>query len=588
MANSSLKPIYYREVTTSHLRTLQTWVEQPWVSYVMLFLLQLKVVWGMWQYRDLTAGDTSSYFSIANLWFNNFQVDITWSPLYTAFYGTLSFLSSDAYMVTILHRLIIVFVLTLLVLALMRRLLPASIAWLMAAWWALLPNNFDTFEVHLFAVIPVLAAWLLILYRPNSWTRGGAIAILFASSILVRNELIVATGLLTMICLYWEIRIVRKEGEHVSGVSIGINYGLPLLFAGVVCFFFYTRSVIQFPELPTAYAPKHTVNMCQAYSFGYKQRHPEWNKDHWTECGDLMLVEFGKRFPSLGEMIRENPTAVLGHVLWNISLVPSGIQVSLFGATSGTVSPDYIPVMSGSSTALSLSVIVGSTLVLGMYLLYRDWRHWWPYWLKDRALGWLAMLATVAVVVFVVIPTQRPRPEYLYLLSIVLMALTGMSLWVIIDRWFDPKKLSGWVPVVMVAIVLAAPSFYTNPNSAQPRPLLQLYRRLIPFQSVIARPDTVFLKGESAFDVSGYVGYRLPTVLDYGVLGQIPVDMSIEEFLSKQGINLIYLDENLMTTLRTTPSYQEFLASPEARGWKIIAFQDGGDARWMLFQKIQE
>ena len=33
------------------------------------------------------------------------------------------------------------------------------LAWLLAAWWAVLPVNFDTlYEVHLFALLPVLAA----------------------------------------------------------------------------------------------------------------------------------------------------------------------------------------------------------------------------------------------------------------------------------------------------------------------------------------------------------------------------------------------------------------------------------------------
>ena len=41
----------------------------PWFAYGMLALLQLRAVWGIWRFRDLTPGDTSSYFLYASQWF---------------------------------------------------------------------------------------------------------------------------------------------------------------------------------------------------------------------------------------------------------------------------------------------------------------------------------------------------------------------------------------------------------------------------------------------------------------------------------------------------------------------------------------
>jgi hypothetical protein len=86
-------------------------------AYATLALLQLTVVFGMWSYRDLTAGDTAGYYTRAWAWHHG-QTDIVWSPLYVAFYGLMLRFSSDAYVVTILHRLVIVFVVALLALAL--------------------------------------------------------------------------------------------------------------------------------------------------------------------------------------------------------------------------------------------------------------------------------------------------------------------------------------------------------------------------------------------------------------------------------------------------------------------------------------
>ena len=54
-----------------------------------MVLLRLRVTWEMWRFRNLTSGDTSSYFVSAYHWFHSGSVPILWSPLYTSFYGSL-------------------------------------------------------------------------------------------------------------------------------------------------------------------------------------------------------------------------------------------------------------------------------------------------------------------------------------------------------------------------------------------------------------------------------------------------------------------------------------------------------------------
>ena len=102
----------------------------------------MKILWNIWRFRDLTTGDTSSYFVGAYRWSKDFAVNIVWSPLYTAFYGTVLLATGDVYLATVVHRLIIVMLATLGVLALMRGLLPPALALLIAAWWAVMPINF--------------------------------------------------------------------------------------------------------------------------------------------------------------------------------------------------------------------------------------------------------------------------------------------------------------------------------------------------------------------------------------------------------------------------------------------------------------
>jgi hypothetical protein len=472
-----------------------------------------------------------------------------------------------------------------MVLALMRKLLPPGLAWLAAGWWTILPINFGAlYEVHLFALIPVLASWLLILSHSNPWARGSAIALLFGASMLVRNELMVATVILALICLGWEIWLAKKKDSALPPLNYGVSYGLPLLLAGVFCFFFYTRSFIQYPELPVRAAHKHQVNMCMVYANSYQQRHSDWTKNPWTECYELMERDFGARLLSLSEMFRRNPAAVWEHFWWNIGLTLNGLQVLLFNATSGRLNPDFVPVQLGSLKALILSLVVATLWGVGLTCLYRERYYWWNFWLRDRALGWLAMLA-VAVVACLIIPTQRPRPSYLFSLSLLMMALTGMSVFVITQRWLIFKRLSAWIPLVMIGVLWVTPNYYVDPAHRPPRYLLEFYRKLAPFQQIIARPDTIYL-GRFADEIVGnYLGHGSPQVFDSSLLSGLQAGAELQAFLDNKKINLLYLDETLLAKFPEDPFTSSWLPSMNSTGWKLIAFQDDVGGRWMLFHR---
>jgi hypothetical protein len=569
------------------LHRIRDFCRRPWFAYLTLLLLQLRVVWGVWEYRDLTPGDTSFYFKDSLLWYQDFMVNITYSPLYTAFYGTLMHLSSDAYLVTTLHRLISICALSTVVLALMRRLLPPDLAWFAAAWWAVSPSNYNAlYEVHVFSAIPVIAIWWFALRNVEPLTRGATVAMLLATSVLVRNELIVATGLVTLGCLFWEMWSWREQRGPERLVRYYLtNYGLPILAITVLLAGFYARSTYKFPELLTSNR-KHTLNMCQVYAFSYQEQHPEWKGNPWVQCSEVMSMQFGLSEPTLPQMFQRNARAVLDHFWWNLSIAPNGIQVLLFNATSGTVSPDfvdYIPLTVQSSRALVLSIVCSALFVIGLLLFYRERWSWWERWLRPRAFGWLVM-ASVATVALVVIPVERPRPAYLLSFGIFLIALFGMSIQVITAYVPAIKRLSILMPAVIVALIVAVPNRYAEWSKIRPRNLLEVYRELSPFQEIIARPNTVFLKGDWYMEIGNYLGLGRSRVLPYTLLNEAD-DVPVDVILKQGGVNLFYVDEALSKKLHTSPHGVRFLTAPSAVGWKLLAFHGFGPAKWMLFQK---
>src|SRR6185312_2303643 len=82
-------------VLESAKRLIDRVLSAGWVSYLLIAALQLKVIWAIWRLRDLTYGDESRYFLSAYQWANELLTNPIWSPLYTAYYGTIYWLLGE-------------------------------------------------------------------------------------------------------------------------------------------------------------------------------------------------------------------------------------------------------------------------------------------------------------------------------------------------------------------------------------------------------------------------------------------------------------------------------------------------------------
>jgi hypothetical protein len=569
-------------------------LRRPWFAYLSLAALQLLAVWGIWDKHDLTTGDTAAYFRLARGWYEHFTDHFAWHPLYTAFYGSVLFITPDAYAATILHRLIIVFAATMMVLAVARRLLPATIAWVVAAWWAVLPINFNScYEVHLFAVVPVLACWWLLAVRDNTWTRGAALAILVAAAALVRNELGVAVVLFAGVCLWREWQLVRAiaAGARAAWAARVVSaYVLPMTAVTFLTLFFYHQSVCRFDtpgpgSLREAFRWKHEENMAQVFAFGYQQRHPEWRHSPWTENAELMERHFGKAELPLSAMVRANPRAVLEHMAWNFSLVPNGLQVLLFDATSGGTNPDYWTVGLRSKRALACTVATLLLWATGLALLFRARGAGLRAWCHGHETVWLAMLCVAAVAV-PVIATQRPRPSYLFPLGVFLMTFTGLCLAVTVQRFVVLRRCTGLLPLLVFAAYLFAPikpQLNWRPDGV--KPCLDTVRRLEPYKSSIARDGTRFLKGDWGIEVWGYVGYGKGESIGYELLSEQPAGVPLDAFLEQRGINLVYLDQRRLDQLDADRSDSAAAAMlPNWTNWNLLGCGNVPGDCWRLYE----
>src|SRR6266545_220617 len=219
-------------------------VANPLFSYSAIVVLQLRVIWKVWEYKDVTSGDTSGYFLDAVTWANDLRDDIIWSPLYTNFFGSFVAVFGDVPSAVMAHRIAIVLISALLVLALMRSLLGPALGLLVAVWWALLPTNFNVeYEVHLFGLLPILVAAVVVSRVQSRAALGGAFAILVGSTLLLRNELVIVTAVLAVAIAVRELH-ARRATPSRPRAFVGA-YGLPLLIVCLLVGGAYWRSFEQ-------------------------------------------------------------------------------------------------------------------------------------------------------------------------------------------------------------------------------------------------------------------------------------------------------------------------------------------------------
>src|SRR5262249_7962143 len=136
-------------------------------------------------------------------------------------------------------------------------------------------------------------------------------------------------------------------------------------------------------------------------------------------------------------------------------------QLMLFDAISAgdRRDPDFVPVHTHATWSLVGLIAVALFAAGGIRLLWGDRRHWWRTWIRERVWGWLALicLATTAAVVML---AERPRPSYLFALTVLILATVGLSAMAYAERWPGLNRARAAIPVAAVLLLLTVPAHY--------------------------------------------------------------------------------------------------------------------------------
>ncbi len=550
-----------------------TFMNSAPVAYVLMACVILKLLWGMWDFRDLTYGDSAAYYTNTCISYDRLRFNLAWTPLFELLGTLILHISHQPFMYCILMRLTLVLTLGLLAFATTRRLFPPLVAWAVSIWWVTLPVTFNTlFEVHLLGTVPIIATWLILSgddgsNQKNRWRRGCAIAVMAGATALVRNEQVLYLSLFLPAVVLAEYSNWRKSTSRQSIKALLYPYVVPLLIVATIVGVFYIRALDRYPHLSEILDARHTTNMGQIYCFGFQQRHPGvWNRSAWTEYQDLMTKTFGKPQVTMTEALKANPAAMAEHFFWNASLIPSGLQMLMFNRISGGVTPDYIRVPVSYIRATISSALVILTVILGLLTAIRQ-RPATLIWLKQRRWVLTAMACYVPVSFFVMV-MQRPRSSYVMALGFELMALTGFCLWRLFANTRLAHAAAFLCPAVMLLTVFITKPFYENHRSDQR--LMKYVEFLKPFRSILAEgKNRVFVPdfscelccylydGDGAEEVK-YFTNSLP-------LNQVRGG-DLSGFLQRNGIEHVFVD----FPWRTDPMFHKL---ETAKGWKLAALE---------------
>ncbi len=554
-------------------------VANPFVACTAVAALQLRVIWNIWKYADLTGGDTSYYFLDAASWAHGLHENVVYYPLYDAFWGTILALVHSVYAATIIQRVAIVFAVTLLVLALMRSLLGPALGLLIAAWWAVVPANYDVlYEVHLFGAVPILLAVLVVARAPRRTGLGIAVAILLASAVLVRTELIAAAAILAVAVAIYEARELRG-GRRAARSSYLRAYVVPLTVACLLIGGAYARSYVKGNEAWGLLRAKEESSFCNDYAASYQQRHPtRFAGNPFTECSPLMLQTFGRPMPTLLQGVAANPRAVAGFAAWNAQLLPGGLQVSVLGATAFENAPGFGPAVTERSTyALLLSVALALMAIAGLTVAAREGKLSLRR-APPRTLWILITLASIALATLLVVLTTRPWAEYMYGLTICVLALIGATISALLSRFGGVRILAPAALATVLALIVVLPSIY-GPG---PRPIYEGVQHLQVVRQRLQRSGSVLVAEYEPNELCNYLAYshqRVCAPIYWPALrAQVTARTSAGQVLDRVHATALYADAAMLAE----PIIAGLVADPSAQGWRQLARGDGPGGSWRV------
>lgn len=450
------------------------------------------------QFRDLEAGDTSSYFVNQLKWFQTLRINPIWSPLDSILGGTLQILTSNAYTINLCVRIITITTISILIFLIFSRILTKEISLLLSIFFTINPIYFDAmYQIHIESLVMAFCGILLYFLSKNDKNFWLAISIILSSGLLARNEYLLLGISIVLITAFLKRRSREKNLFSYQNFrnSRGI-VSLSILISTMV--FLVARSSVSFHESKILLSRKNSLNFCQVYADYALRFEKSWTGNQWTECQTLMQKIFNHTEPTIFVAFFNNPIAVCKMILVHIFLIFSSLELLLTGKYSGLGNPDYInhPVNHWLFIMTTPLIYMG---ISGFIIILRNYEIKTIH--PSIAIRVKVLIISVFLFTLAVSIGNPPRPEYLYFLSLVF--LLGIGIW--LQEVLIPKvKVSNKVLIISGVTVLVINIFnpfynssYQNALTGLGQPLRSDYERIIQIiesDNLVGKPIAIYSK----------------------------------------------------------------------------------------------
>ncbi len=474
-----------------------------WVGFGLFQGAFCYVHWGFWQRWDLPIHDGLFYFQQARRWpIDQLLLPREWSPLYligySAFQRMLAFL--DPFWVYALHRLLVLYLVSLVFWLIARRFLDGRTAGILTVLLVCNQTLLENFHViHSAGLLWVLITlWAASAQRPNSYLPA-ALALCGA---FVRPEFLVAFAVLATHAL-WR-RVFPGEGQRRLE-----RPGWPAVLALVLALGLWAIS-----EAP-AEGPSRSF---QAFA----------QQQAWAEEGEASVVSgfqhldrAAQRYGSastLLEALRANPTAFLGTVTRNLSQLPGAL------GQAGSVA-SVAPWVSHLLLLLVLAATLSAASILRMPGL--------PFWAAAAAFSAAALAASTLI-----------RPTAPYLLGLIPPVLVGAGVTLsprLRPFRLDPaiRRLAGGLRWAGLLVIVAAAGHSLRPQGQPFREFSkELARSGSPSRVLAYSPESYCLyPSQRKIPCSGVGLQALAGATDWaGLLEQESINVVVADVAMRQAV----------------------------------------------------
>jgi hypothetical protein len=182
------------------------------------------------------------------------------------------------------------------------------------------------------------------------------------------------------------------------------------------------------------------------------------------------------------------------------------------------------------------------------------------------------------VTALVVALTERPRPEYIYGLTVGLIAVVGIAAMALLRR----ADALPYVSLAAFAVILVSFVALPFPYHSGPRPLADAVTHLQVVKRELQRPSSVLIASGYNSETCNYLAenhLRYCSSPSWQALkDQVSAGRPLSKVLDKARATVIYADAGL----RESPAVRRLLANPGAFGWRRAAGDDSPSGSWSV------